>query len=104
MWESGDFKKIWVFSDEPALAQIQFSKILPEELRWIPEIDGSATKTLEVMRFGHGYVIGNSTFSWWGASLSYTNWAKVIAPDPWFKNLPTPHSLIPPNWETINPW
>ena len=104
MWETGNFKKIWVFSDEPELARIQFSKNFAGELRWIPEINKSATKTLEVMRFGHGYVIGNSTFSWWGAFLSYTSGAKVIAPSPWFKNLPTPHLLIPPNWETINPW
>ena len=104
LWESKQYKKIWIFSDEPELARILFSNILPGEARWIPEIDNSAGKTLEVMRYGNGYVIGNSTFSWWGAYLSYTREAKIIAPNPWFKNLPTPHLLIPPNWETISPW
>ena len=104
MWESKKYKKIWVFSDEPELARALYSNIFPNELRWIPEIDNSAAKTLELMRHGHGYVIGNSTFSWWGAYLSYTREAKVIAPEPWFKTLPSPNLLIPPNWETIRAW
>lgn len=104
MWNTGKYKSIWAFSDEPILAKEIFSGIKDKNIRWISEIDGSASKTLEAMRLGYGYVIGNSTFSWWGAFLSHTPAAKVIAPSPWFKNIPTPKDLIPPHWDLEVSW
>jgi hypothetical protein len=104
MWDYGLYRKIWVFSDEPDLAIKLLSSVPEENLRWINEIDDSASSTMEVMRFGAGYVIGNSTFSWWGAFLSYTPDPKVIAPEPWFKDLPTPQELIPPHWGREASW
>ena len=102
LWESGDYKKIWVFSDEPDAA----SEYLPQEhlskVRWVPEVDNSASHTLEAMRFGKGFVIGNSTFSWWGAFLAYNSNANVIAPRPWFKSGDSPNALIPPGWKQID--
>lgn len=102
--ETGKYGKIWVFSNEPSLAK----EILPESVRhsvrWVPEIEESAAKTLEVMRYGHGYVIGNSTFSWWGAFLSYSDNPKVIAPQPWFREMESPKDLIPPQWTTHQAW
>jgi hypothetical protein len=104
MWESGDYKKIWAFSDEPELAR-QFLTFVPREnLRWISQIDNSASKTLEAMRYGRGYVIGNSTYSWWGAFLSFTPNARVIAPKPWFRTIPSPQELIPPHWDFEVSW
>ena len=95
-----NYGRLWIFSDEPVLAQ----KILPHSVttgaRWIPEIEGSAAKTLEVMRHGMGYVIGNSTFSWWAAYISHADSPVVIAPEPWFVNLSTPQDLIPLQWQT----
>ncbi len=104
MWESGEYNKIWVFSDEPEFAKDFLSFIPAENLRWIEEVDGSASLTLEAMRNGCGYVIGNSTYSWWGAFLSYTPNAKVIAPKPWFRNIPSPQDLIPPHWDSEVSW
>jgi hypothetical protein len=104
MWKTGMYKTIWVFSDEPILAKEILNGIKYENIRWISEVDGSAGKTLEVMRLGHGYVIGNSTFSWWGALLSHESEAKVIAPNPWFKNIPAPKELIPPHWDLEVSW
>jgi hypothetical protein len=104
MWNCGLYKKIWVFSDEPELAKSFLSFVPEANLRWINEIDDSASLTMEVMRYGLGYVIGNSTFSWWGAFLSVTPDAKVIAPEPWFQNLSTPQELIPPHWDREASW
>lgn len=104
MWEYGLYRKIWVFSDEPDLAKKLLLSVPEKNLRWINEIDDSASSTMEVMRYGTGYVIGNSTFSWWGAFLSYTPDAKVVAPEPWFKDLPTPQELIPPHWDREVSW
>ena len=104
MWDSGKYKKIWAFSDEPELAKDFFSFIPTKNLRWIDEVDGSASLTLEAMRHGRGYVIGNSTYSWWGAFLSFTPNAKVIAPKPWFRKIPSPQDLIPPHWDSEISW
>ena len=61
----------------------------------------SASETLELMRLGSGYVISNSTFSWWGAFLSRSENPLVVCPTPWFIALKEPQGLIPPNWIRI---
>ena len=61
----------------------------------------SASETLELMRLGSGYVISNSTFSWWGAFLSRSENPVVVCPTPWFIALKEPQGLIPPNWIRI---
>ena len=96
--KSEKYGAIWLFSDELEAAQQMLPKELAIKVRLIQEVDESAAATLQVMRFGHGYVIANSTFSWWGAFLSLDSDAKVIAPSPWFRNLPEPAQLIPPHW------
>ena len=104
MTEGYDIKKIWLFSDEPEKAKGFIPTKYWDKLRVIPEIEGSAAKTLEIMRFGKYYIIGNSTFSWWGAFLSYTPNTRVIAPTPWFMNSKSPIDLIPTEWEVIKAW
>jgi hypothetical protein len=101
-WKTGKYNKIWAFSDEPEKAQLIFSDALDENIRWIPDIDNSAAKTLEVMRFGHGYIIANSTFSWWGAFLTYQYDVEVIAPIPWFRGMADPAEMIPPHWKRLS--
>jgi hypothetical protein len=98
------YKEIWLFSDEPEAAIEILPLDIREKCRVIPEIDGSAASTLELMRYGKAYVIGNSTFSWWGAFLSYTQNPQVIAPDPWFKIISDPIDLIPPTWSRVRAW
>ena len=97
-----NYESIWFFSDEPSLAKniVKFNNKI--ETRWIPEVGQSAAETLEVMRHGKGYVISNSTFSWWGAFLSYNENAIVVAPSPWFKAMSQPKMLIPNNWVEID--
>jgi hypothetical protein len=101
-WSTGLYKSIWVFSDDIPSAKIIFPEKLSKYVRWIDNVDGSPASTLHAMRFGRGYVIANSTFSWWGAYLSMTENAPVIAPTPWFKGMDSPKELLPPNWETVN--
>jgi len=98
LWEHGNFGKIWVFSDNIPLAEENFPSEYAMHVRWINEVDSSASATLEAMRLGHGYVIANSTFSWWGAFLSYADSPQVIAPSPWFARLDSPLNIIPANW------
>jgi hypothetical protein len=89
---------IWLFSNDPSEAL----KILPAELASkvfvVPEIGLSSAETLNLMRFGSAYVIANSTFSWWGARLSFTASPPVIIPTPWFKAGKAPAGIYPESW------
>ena len=98
LWDLGRFDKIWVFSDNISLAQEKFPSKYFSYARWINDVDSSAAATMEAMRLGHAYVIANSTFSWWGAFLSYSKSPKVIAPSPWFLRMEPPKNLIPEQW------
>ena len=97
-------KKIWVFTNDKSGAEGIFPKEFVNQVRWIPNVADSAAETLEVMRLGNDYVIGNSTYSWWGAFLSKNKKASVIAPMPWFKDSKEPNLLCPPNWKRIDAW
>lgn len=98
LWKSEKFKSIWVFSDEIDQAQKYLSESEFKDVRYIPDVANSTAQTLEAMRLGRGYVIGNSSFSWWAARLSFNQEAPVIAPTPWFIGQSEPIDLIPPNW------
>jgi hypothetical protein len=90
--------KIWLFSDEPNIAITLLPERYQDQVRIIEEIDNSPANTLEVMRLGTGYVVANSTFSWWAAFSSYLENPVVAAPEVWFKNMNSPNKLIPSSW------
>lgn len=90
--------KIWLFSDDPVEAQKKFPKELEHKLRIVEEVDADPAAILECMRFGVAYVIANSTFSWWGAYLSYSANPAVIFPSPWFQGMDEPIDLTPDTW------
>jgi hypothetical protein len=98
LWKSGIYKSIWVFSDEIEEAKRYLRGIEVNQIRYISDVANSSAQTLEAMRLGKGYVIANSSFSWWAAMLSYNSNAQVIAPTPWFIGQNEPVDLIPPNW------
>jgi hypothetical protein len=91
-------ESILLFSNEPNVA-ISYIPIEFQELIFVvPDFSGSAAETLEAMRYAKNYIIGNSSLSWWGAKISHTKSATVIAPQPWFKSALEPSDLIPPGW------
>jgi Glycosyl transferase family 11 len=100
LWRSGRYDSIWVFSDDIPLAKIKFPTQFSRYVHWIEEVDASPASTLQAMRYGNGYVLANSTFSWWGAYLSMNPKSEKIAPTPWFKSMDSPLNLIPEHWET----
>ena len=100
LWQTNKFQKIWVFSDDLENAKTKFPHELLNHVRWIDQVDSSAASTLEAMREGFGFVIANSSFSWWGAYLAHFRDAPVIAPKPWFQGMDSPIDLIPTNWKT----
>ena len=96
-----NFEKIWVFSDDIENAKSFIPERFTALCRWIDDKNDSACVTLEKMRLGIGYVIVNSSFSWWGAVLTRKISAPTIAPHPWFIGMKQPNELIPSNWITI---
>ncbi len=95
-----EYQEIWLFSDEPEQAIGKIPHKYREKVWVVPTL--SAAETLELMRQGQGYVIANSSFSWWGAMLSKSLSPTVVAPKKWFKNLRDPAHLIPPSWIKVN--
>jgi hypothetical protein len=94
----GDARSIWVFSDQEKLARSIFPTEFSARAVWVPEIDSNPMATLSIMNLGSGYVIANSTFSWWAAWSKQIPGARVYCPWPWFSGSETPSDLIPADW------
>jgi hypothetical protein len=92
------FQHVWVFTDEPESVH-EFIEI-PDgiQCRVIANVGDSPSESLELMRYGKCFVIGNSTFSWWGAYLRYDRNARVLGPNPWFKGPMQPNAILPLDW------
>lgn len=104
LWSTKKYRKIWIFSNEPSLTESYIPSHLIEMSRRIDlDLDDAAT-TLQLMRFGYGYVLSNSTFGWWGAFLSANGAENVIAPNPWFRYANDPDQIIPLKWSRMDGW
>lgn len=95
---SKGIKKFLVFSDDKEWCK-QFFK--GDEFEFVEDEDYNE---LYLMSLCHSNVIGNSTFSWWGAWLNQNQNKMVIAPNTWFgpgyKDWDT-SDLIPEDWIKI---
>ena len=91
----------WLFSDEPGQAIKLIEQDLHSKIRIVDE-NLSTSETFELMRNGDYYIISNSTFSWWAASLARRDSPLVISPSPWFRGQESPIELIPQTWKTLN--
>jgi hypothetical protein len=100
-WMTNKYKKIWLFSDDLE-ASVDF---IPEDFRKhvsnVSHEELDSVQTMNVMRLGHGFVLGNSTFSWWAAYLSQKVNPIVTYPDPWFLAMPNPKEMWPVSWVSI---
>ena len=91
-------EEIWLFSDQPDLAGEIFKTEELPKIRVIDNLGLDDSEVWELIRYGSAYVIGNSSFAWWAAKLSYQQNAIVVCPNPWFKKIKEPSHLIPQNW------
>ena len=99
LWATNSYGKIWLFSDEPEAALERIPNQLLPFVRVVNDDKENPATTLELMRLGEGYVIANSSLSWWAAKLTKANNPIVVAPLPWFKAMPEPLELIPREWQ-----
>lgn len=68
-----------IFTDDPEWAKAQ--ELFPDHRFFVSETDCAYTDMC-LMSLCDYHIIGNSTFSWWGAWLSSSK--KVVAPKQWF--------------------
>jgi hypothetical protein len=95
-------QEVWVFSDDYSRVYDFLPKEFSRSYRIAPNFKETC-QTFELMRHFSAYVIGNSSFSWWGAYLRKDRNAPVICPWPWFKqNLHEKVDFIPEEWITID--
>ncbi|TFD50808.1 alpha-1,2-fucosyltransferase [Cryobacterium frigoriphilum] len=91
-----------VFSDSPDVAA--------EELGSRPGVtffDGLETMgtltTLKAMALGHGFIMSNSSFSWWAAwMMSRLSDGPVIGPRPWEASGESANDLLLAHWMTLD--
>jgi hypothetical protein len=93
---------IWLFSNDPGEAIKLISESDLARVFTVPPQGLSSAETLELMRLGSAYVIANSTFSWWGAMLSYNTNSEVVSPIPWFKSGIAPKTIHPDLWTQVD--
>lgn len=96
------FEAVYIFSND-----IQKAKgiILPDthqSLIFVGEDCLVPAEAFELMRGASGYVISNSTFSWWASVLSYSENPRIVCPSPWFRGLQEPIGLIPNHWQRLS--
>ena len=103
-FENMKFQKIWLFSDDPERALGFIPAEYCNKLRVIAFPGLSPFEDLELLKLCSAYVISNSTFGWWGATLSYNENGCVIAPAPWFKKNPSPMAICSPMWNFVSGW
>jgi hypothetical protein len=90
--------RAFIFSDDITLAKEKYSEAFPEDAVWVgAENSIGDIESLAVMTNGSGFIIANSTFSWWAAFLSQRG-QFVIAPSKWFRENEDPVDLIPASW------
>lgn len=94
-------KPIWIFSDDFNGIADYLPKQFVDRVRYIDFDQENAVANLEAMRLGSVYVLSNSTFSWWAATLSTAIEPVVVCPDRWFRSKPTPSKYIPDSWIQI---
>jgi hypothetical protein len=95
---------IWLFSDEPHAALGRMPSELLAELPHvvIAPAGTSAADNLEVMRLGAAYILANSTFGYWAATLSSCDQSLVTIPNPWFRDVPNFVDFAPPSWRRFD--
>ena len=93
------YDEIWVFTNDLEKINDYFEKSNQVKHKFFSLGQFTPAETLEVMKMGHGYVLSNSTYSWWSAFLSYKKPISIFAPNKWYRSTPEPEYLIPKSWQ-----
>jgi hypothetical protein len=93
--------EIWIFSDDPKNALNFLPAEFAHRYRLAPVFE-ETVHNFELMRYFAGFIIANSSFSWWAAHLRKNRDAPVIHPWPWFRQgLHDRKDLVPEAWVSL---
>ena len=96
------FEEIWVFSDDVESAkEIEVFNTYKRTI-FVDDKGLESAEILEIMRYGVGYIIANSSFSWWAAYLRHQDSAPVVYPEPWFKFQKSPKHIAESGWIQVD--
>jgi hypothetical protein len=99
--QRGELHTLLIFSDDIQAAREMLKFVAPADSVWInPPKESNPVESLLLMSKAKSSIIANSTYSWWGAALNFEK-GIVIAPKKWFRSMPDPQDLYPPEWHTI---
>ncbi|TFD61351.1 alpha-1,2-fucosyltransferase [Cryobacterium suzukii] len=91
-----------IFSDSPEVAREEIGNRTGVELFLDADTLGTVA-TLKAMAMGTGFVMSNSSFSWWAAWLMMAAGERpVIAPRPWKVSGESASDLLLPGWLTLD--
>jgi hypothetical protein len=96
------YNEVWFFVEDPGMADFLI-KMNVAKVHVFSSHFFDTIETLALMTMGAGYIISNSTFSWWGAFLNERHLpdSRKLAPSPWYAKLEQPKLLIPSEWEKV---
>ena len=96
---SHNYDEIWVFTNDLNKVNEYLDENNQVKYRFFDPGQFTSAETLEIMKIGDGYVLSNSTYSWWCAFLSYKDSASILIPSKWYRSTPEPLYLIPKSWQ-----
>jgi len=88
-----------VFTDG-TIAELISKDFLIDSSKVVNTENLNSWQVLKLMSQGSGFIIANSSFSWWAAFLGVGNSKKVVAPKVWFRGT-SPVDIHDPAWELI---
>jgi len=92
-----------VYTDSPDIVEAELSDFPDTEISH-PAGPIRSIALLRAMASADGFIMSNSTLSWWGAWLMTHQdpQATVIAPRPWFSRGESASDLLLPDWITLD--
>jgi hypothetical protein len=99
--QDNGFSNFCVFSDDPGWARSAMTAddtwVVPE-----PAAGDNGLEDFVLMSNAKGFVMANSSYSWWAASLSPARPTDVVMPARWFRDPASyPRALVRPGWSVV---